>query len=397
VTRLSTLPAQRRKPYGPVGVLGVESTPFSKPFHGSDGNFTDTIASSPLEHIATRYRFPRELSGEGECIGILSFGGAISPSDLNLYFCQQNRTWPDIQFPVASCTNRPNLNSKYDREIALDIQVASTLAPGAKIVVYLASNDEAGWVDALTRAIHDQENQPSVLSISWGATEDSWSADAMQAATHLLRQAANLGITICAASGDDGCARDLHGNCRVTFPASSPYVLACGGTIIAADDREVVWNIRNKSASGGGISDRIPRPDWQPSLSSILTHGFPCRRNSGFDGRQIPDVSGPASSYSVYVGGRYQNGAGGTSAVAPLWSALIARLNQGLRSRGFGPVGYFHPRLYRNPPVQKTFCDVTSGHNDPFGRNGYEARRGWDACTGWGTPNGQLLLEALCS
>jgi kumamolisin len=394
VTPLTTVRTWSRKPSCTAGDLGLETSPFSKPFHSLDGNGTATIALSPLEYIAERYRFPRELSGEGECIGILAFGGAISPSDLNRYFQQQNRTRSEIRFQNASPTNRPNLNSEYDTEIALDIQLASTLAPGAQIVVYFASNDEPGWVDALNRAIHDDENRPSVLSISWGATEDVWSDDAIQTVTHLLRHAADLGITICAASGDDGCAKDLDGNSRVTFPASSPYVLACGGTSIA-DHREVVWNVRNKSASGGGISDRIARPDWQPPLSTVLAPGFPCRRNPAFDGRQIPDVSGLASPYNVYVGGRYQNGAGGTSAAAPLWSALIARLNQGLRSRGFRPVGHFPPVLYRDQSVQKTFCDVTSGHNDPFGRNGYEARLGWDPCTGWGTPNGNSLLREL--
>ena len=350
--------------------------------------------ATTIEHVADRYSFPQDLSGEGESIAILAFGGGISVRDLTCYFDQQMGRVPDLQFRNSNAKNQPNLDSHNDTELALDLQVAGRLAPGARIVTYFGTNDQRGWIENVSRAIHDPENRPSVLSISWGATEDWWEPSTLHTLNHLFREAAESGITVCAASGDDGCARDLDGYCRVTFPASSPYVLACGGSSIAVGDHEVVWNVRQKSASGGGISDRIPRPDWQNTISSD-SHP-PARRWPEFDGRQLPDVSGLASRiYSVYVGGLYRNGAGGTSAVAPLWAALIARLNEGLRKRGRSPVGYFHPRLYRDRAVQETFREIRHGHNDPFGTAGYEARSGWSACTGWGSPNGNRLLDAL--
>jgi kumamolisin len=214
----------------------------------------------------------------------------------------------------------------------------------------------------------------------------------------LFEEAVSLGITICAASGDDGCAMDGNGHCRVTFPASSPFVLACGGSSFLPEGDEVVWNVRNRSASGGGISDRVTRPDWQPSLSALSSLVAPSRLDPNFDGRQLPDVAGVASyTFTVYVSGSYYNGAGGTSAVAPLWSALIARLNEGLKRRWLPRIGYFNPLLYKDGLIQNSFREITRGHNDPFGGKGYEARPGWNHCTGWGSPDGERLLEALSS
>ena len=378
------------------GVVGLENFRQSKPFHSGSGNPLESNSASAIEQIADQYHFPSGLSGKGECIGILAFGGGIALSDLYRYFQELHGTIPDLRFEGVTSSNQPNLNSQHDRELALDIGIAGGLAPGARIVTYFGTNDEKGWIDALSRAIHDDENQPSVISISWGAFEDWWSNNAIKVLTQLFEEAATLGITICAASGDDGCAMDGDGYCRVTFPASSPLVLACGGSSLHADGCEVVWNVRNKSASGGGISDLMNRPNWQPPRFPVASSPAPSRRDPNFDGRQLPDVAGTASTtFSVYVGGSYRNGTGGTSAVAPAWSALIARLNEGLKRRGFPRVGYFNPLLYKDRFIQNTFRDIAVGHNDPFGRKGYEARCGWDHCTGWGSPNGGKLLEVL--
>jgi len=378
------------------GVFGLENLRQAKPFHSGNGNPLEPGSASSIERIANHYRFPRDLSGKGECIGILAFGGGIALSDLHRYFQQLHGNVPDLRFQGVTSVNQPNLNSQHDRELALDIEIAGGLAPGARIVVYFATNDEKGWVGALSRAIHDDENKPSILSISWGAFEDWWGRNTIKVMTQLFEEAASLGITICAASGDDGCAMDGDGHCRVTFPASSPLVLACGGSSLLADDEEIVWNVRNKSASGGGISDVVNRPDWQSSPSALASSPSPSRHNPNFDGRQLPDVAGAASTtFSVYVGGCYHNGAGGTSAVAPLWSALVARLNESLRRRGLPRVGCFNPLLYNDRLIQNTFRDITIGHNDPFGRKGYEARPGWTPCTGWGSPDGERLLREL--
>jgi kumamolisin len=367
--------------------------PFTRPL--CSAAWAATASHRDLDRICAHYRFPENLSGKGECIGILAFGGAVSESDLARYF-QHLACAPDLRFEILGTSDLPNQNSRHDAETALDIQLAGGLAPGARIVTYFASNNEKGWADALDRVIHDRKNCPSVLIISWGATEDLWQPATLHALNDLFQQAARRGITVCVASGDDGCAQDSDGYCRVTFPASSPFVLACGGTSMAAGPSEVVWNVRNQNASGGGISDVLPRPGWQSILPPVPPP-VPCRRKSDFAGRRLPDVAGPAGQgYAVYVGARYQNRIGGTSAVAPFWAALIARLNEGLRRQGRPRLGYFHPRLYQDRAIQQTFRGITSGHNDPYTTKGYPAGPGWNCCTGWGSPDGVRLLEVLC-
>jgi kumamolisin len=102
----------------------------------------------------------------------------------------------------------------------------------------------------------------------------------------------------------------------------------------------------------------------------------------------VPDVAGnadPATGYQVRVDGE-DAVIGGTSAVAPLWAGLIARLNQRLGK----PVGFLNPLLYGAVHRAGGLRDVTEGNN-----GAYRAQAGWDACTGWGSPVGSRLLDAL--
>jgi kumamolisin len=283
----------------------------------------------------------------------------------------------------------------------LDIEVAASLAPEAKIVVYFAQFTEQGWVQAITTAIHDRQHRPSVLSISWGFTEgqDIWTSQAVRAVNQAFQSAALLGVTVCCASGDDGSEDQLaDGHAHVDFPASSPYVLACGGTSLHLSGQAVtgesVWNDGPRTsgggAGGGGISSMNAVPPWQ--------HGHvPQSVNPGHrSGRGVPDVAGNAdgnSGYTILVDGQVATNVGGTSAVAPLWAGLIARINQGLGK----PVGYLNPLLYGKLSQTGAFHDITVGNNDPTNGliGGYAAGAGWDPCTGWGSPDGTLLLEVL--
>jgi subtilase family serine protease len=207
-----------------------------------------------------------------------------------------------------------------------------------------------------------------------------------------LEDAAALGVTVTVASGDNGSTDgETDGNLHVDFPASSPYALACGGTTLYGSgskiSSEIVWNeTANKNgATGGGVSALFALPAYQKSAS------VPPVPQSNFVGRGVPDVSGdadPTTGYRVRVNGKDQV-YGGTSAVAPLWAALIALLNQKLGA----PVGFLNPKLYGLQPA--AFRDITSGNNDDSGRGNYNARTGWDPCTGLGSPNGTALLSAL--
>jgi kumamolisin len=198
-----------------------------------------------------------------------------------------------------------------------------------------------------------------------------------------------LGVSICVASGDNGATDGVSdGQDHVDFPASSPSVIGCGGTLLEASGNKIaeedVWNNSSSGggATGGGVSEFFALPSWQQSAK------VPAAPN-GFVGRGVPDVAGdadPDSGYEIVVDGQ-QEVVGGTSAVAPLWAGLIALMNQKLGK----PVGYLNPLLY-GASVEATFHDITSGNND-----GYSAGPGWDPCTGLGSPDGAKLLTALSS
>lgn len=273
-----------------------------------------------------------------------------------------------------------------DGEVTLDIEIVGSIAPGATLAVYFTQNSDAGFIDAVSRAVHDTTNKPSVISISWGGPESSWTSQSLNAFNSVLQTAAALGVTVCVAAGDSGSSDGSGSGNQVDFPASSPYVLACGGTNLTASgtsiSHEVVWNDGAQGgATGGGVSQAFPVPAWQSGLSATSTKGGA----AALSGRGVPDVAGDASpltGYSVLIDGE-QTVVGGTSAVAPLWAALIARIN----AASGQPAGFINPKLYKAPGVCN---DITQGNNGSFA-----AALGWDACTGLGSPNGQKVAAAL--
>lgn len=195
-----------------------------------------------------------------------------------------------------------------------------------------------------------------------------------------FQSAAALGVTVCVASGDNGSSDGAtDGSDHVDFPASSPYVLACGGTTLQAAGSsitsETVWNDGPQGGAGGaGVSSVFPLPTWQAGLKATKTSGG----SSPLTMRGVPDVCGdadPQTGYDVRIDGT-NTAIGGTSAVAPLWAGLVALVNEAKGSN----VGFVNPTLYANPDA---FHDVTTGNNGDF-----SAGPGWDACTGLGSPNG---------
>jgi kumamolisin len=272
----------------------------------------------------------------------------------------------------------------------LDIEVAGAVAPGATIVVYFAPNTDSGFLDAINQAVDDKQNNPSVISISWGGPESTWTSQSLQSYNSALEAASAVGVSVCVAAGDNGASDGVDdGLEHVDFPASSPYALACGGTHLVGSgtsiSSEVVWNdLPSNGATGGGVSATFPLPTWQANAN------VPPSVNPGnFVGRGVPDVAGdadPFTGYQVDVDGS-NIVVGGTSAVAPLWAGLIACFNSALKAS----VGYLNPTLYQSvAALAGTFHDITSGNND-----GYSAGPGWDACTGWGSPNGAAILSSL--
>ena len=373
-------------------VLGLDNHPIAMPHfrlldkQRKGKRQPSQMASFNPPQVAQLYNFPMGPNGAGQTIGILELGGGYNSSDLSSYFASLGIAEPRITaVSVDGATNSPN-DPNADGEVALDIEVAGSIAPGANIAVYFTPNTSQGFLDALTTAVHDTANgPPSVISISWGSAESNWTAQSMTAFDEACQSAAALGITITVASGDNGSSDGSSGN-NVDFPASSPHVLGCGGTeLIAANgaiQQEVVWNDQPQGgASGGGVSSVFPIPPWQ------MKANVPKPPTSG-GGRGVPDVAGDASpetGYNVFYGGQSAV-VGGTSAVAPLWAALIALLNQQSGSN----IGFANLALYQN--AENGFNDITQGSN-----GSYSAEPGWDPCTGLGSPNGNQLSQIFAA
>ena len=344
--------------------------------------------------IAQLYDFPTNGDGTGQCIAIIELGGGFKSRDIKNYFKNTlNITAPAVTaISVDGGHNSPTGDANGpDGEVMLDIEVAGAVAPKSSIAVYFAPNTDQGFYDAVAEAVHDTTRNPSVISISWGGPESSWTQQTLNEFNTLFEDAATLGVTVCVAAGDNGSTDGVtDGLQHVDFPASSPYALACGGTKLTASSgqygNEVVWNetANQEGSTGGGVSDFFAKPDYQVNAN------VPASVNPGnFVGRGVPDVSGdadPVSGYDVLVDGQ-ATVIGGTSAVAPLWAGLTACMNQVLGKR----IGGLTPLLYSQvAPVNGTFHDITSGNN-----GAYTAGPGWDACTGWGTPIGSAIIAAL--
>jgi kumamolisin len=339
--------------------------------------------------VAQLYQFPTGATGAGQTIALIELGGGYQQSDLTTFFSNLGITPPQVTaISVDSATNQPTGDpNSSDAEVLLDIEVSGAVAPGAAIAVYFAPNTSQGFLDAITTAVHDQTTNPNVISISWGGAESTWTSQAMQSYDQAFQDAVALGVMVCTASGDDGSDDDqTDGQAHVDFPSSSPNVLSCGGTTLESSNgniqSEVVWNDGSgNGASGGGVSEIFPLPTYQQSAN------VPVSVNTGFVGRGVPDVAGdadPNTGYNVEVDGQAIV-VGGTSAVAPLWSALIALLNQQLGKS----VGFLNNSIY-GALSTTGFNDIVSGNN-----GAYSAGPGWDACTGWGSPIGTALLSGL--
>ena len=370
-----------------VAVLGLDDRPQARALLRRAHRHATAVSYTPLQ-LGSVYRFPEQTTGAGQTLAIIELGGGFAQRELDTYFAGLGITGPEVSaVGVDGATNVAGGDPQgADGEVLLDIEVAGALAPGAAVVVYFAPNTDQGFLDAVSTAAQATPT-PTAMSISWGQSEDEWTGQARQAMDSAFADAAALGVTVTAAAGDDGSTdRAADGGPHVDFPAASPHVLACGGTYLSADastgrvHSETVWNEgAGKGATGGGVSDTFPRPAWQSAA------GTP----SG--GRGVPDVAGdadPQSGYQILVDGT-ATVIGGTSAVAPLWAALVCRLAEGT-GRKFGLLA---PLLYAGVSPGTTppgFRDITVGSNGAF-----DAAPGWDACTGLGVPDGTALLTRL--
>ena len=353
---------------------------------------------SPLD-VAGRYRFPTSHRGAGQTLAVLVLGGGFYEDDLRQFFGER---MPRIRIvEVAGAKNDPapkpaieqfldELAAKksltatgealsqlwWTLETTADIQLAGSFAPEADLVLYFAPNTTLGKLEAITAVITDQQHNPDVLSCSWGAREAELDESFVRAADGYFQLGALRGLSICYSSGDKG-ADIVDGKPSAHFPATSPHVLACGGTTLDTDVPEYAWDESSGSfvmASGGGFSRFFHRPTWQK--------GVPDGPGGGAR-RGVPDASGKADyleGYELVLAGQSIR-CGGTSSAAPMWAGLVTRLGEALKTR----VGWLSPLLYARPSMLNL---VAPGLDDP-------AKAGWNQATGLGSPDGQALLRQL--
>jgi kumamolisin len=335
---------------------------------------------------------PKDLKGDHQTIGILEFGGSLSDADLpRILGVERVSQRVHVVTPKAFV---PTRGVEFTREAAVDGQIVTGLLPHASVVFYSLPDNEQGWIIGLQHILFEDSHHPEVLSISWGYPELrthggswQWTSGAIHTIEDLFASAVLLGTTVCCSSGDSGPGGWPPG---VNYPASSPYVLGCGGTMF--NGQEVVW-CNGQGSSGGGISDMIPRPSWQDPGRIKVTVDDLQRPKSSLDGRRLPDVAANALFSSVSYGYVW-----GTSVAAPRWAALIAAANQAIQRRVNLSAGNITALFYDESTGLQSSCnDVVSGNNawPPHTGHCYRASSGWNACTGWGSPRANEVIDAL--
>lgn len=389
--------------------------------------------------VAGMYNFPPG-GAEGQTIGLVEFGPqGYAQSDIDSFF-------QEVELPAPTIVNVPADGDTVleGGECVLDIDVAGSAAPGATLAIYFSggASDDPAVIQLYKNAVHDAVNNPSVISISYAGAESSYSPATLAAIHETFEEAALLGVTILAASGDNGACDNGAVNAyfahvpTAQYPASDPYVTGCGGTSITRNFQlkaeavftENTWNDKRwdlntwiidgfgpsfqgtfvGGATGGGLSGSFEQPPWQSGIGVGPAGSLGVRLPKY--GRGVPDISGNASMTSGYQ--LFYFGAPtliyGTSAVAPLYAGLVALMNARLPKN----VGFLNPLLYGFKARRTAFRDIADGisnavpyclnHNLVSGvlpdlglSKGYKSGPLWDPCTGLGVVNGEALLESI--
>lgn len=336
---------------------------------------------SPLTvlEVAKAYNFPSGKNLDSRKVAVIELGGGCRHADIFMFCDQLGVARPTLKDHSVDWAHNGILTAAADGEVALDLCVIAAICPGVQIHTVYAPNTVKGFADAIKYAVDNI--YPDSISISWGAPENtSWASADRKLMDDVMSAANRSGIAVYCAAGDNGSSDGVSdGKSHCDFPASSPFAIACGGTRLDIDSEgkrnlERVWDINDGHGStGGGVSSVYPALNV-PNAPAL-------------NGRAVPDISGnadPQSGYEIkcdFIG----ETVGGTSAVAPLYSALHAIL----QSYCFNKLGDIKPLLYSAP--KECFFDVTEGSNGDF-----HASEGFDCCTGLGVVDGGALLDHLC-
>jgi len=340
------------------------------------------------------------ITGDGQSVAILQFG-KDTDKDLKVFDSAFGIQGPPPE-RITIGDGVAAAPADFGTEATLDTQVVRAAAPGAQILVYGFENSTsmAQAVDTIVA-----EGRTKIISLSYGKCylpgEFMLPAEVDQG-FQSFAAAALAGVTLYAAAGDWGAFTchvfDQTEHRESTFwPSCTDNVVGVGGTYLETKDdgsylRETGWeHYLTTSGTGGGLSPADPMPAWQVG---------PGVQNDKSDGhRQCPDVSAvadPDSGYLIYVTDQATGEAGwqmvgGTSAATPLWAGIQALMQQVAAQQGVDALGFLAPRFYRIAQSEPgAFHDVTRGGNLVDA-----SVPGWDFATGVGTPDVEVLTQAL--
>ena len=285
-------------------------------------------------------------------------------------------------------------------ETDLDLQAAIGANPNlAQILMYIDAN--GSFSSQLVNSFNKiaQDNQATVLSVSYGLDENQQGQAAVTAENTALTQLQAQGITVFVSSGDQGAAGREGSGLNAPDPGSQPLVTSVGGTRLNVTSKEVwssetVWNdlANGHGATGGGVSKFWTIPSYQllkGQSVAVANGGSATMRN-------VPDIAADADPYTPYseycgcYGGWF--GDGGTSLSAPIWAGMATVVNANRVNAGLPRLGFFNTALYKLGKKEKNFHDITSGNN---GSPGYAAGKGYDNDTGFGSVDLGVLMPKL--
>jgi kumamolisin len=428
--------ALRRLVTGVIGLntrrLDDDALPASSGYQGPDPGATPSGCAAgtaqggftPNEYLDAYQYAPLQqqgLLGQGERVALIEIDG-FQMSDLETFANCFGLHLPTIRtFPIGDAGRLP-----AGGEATLDLELLDAAAPSLKSIdVYETQSEAAAVLAGLATPLQSTGFKPQVISVSLGLceseTRQSVGQSGINALETVLKVASAAGVSVLGAGGDSGSAACPNSgsttappeplpNLAVTFPASSPWVTAVGGTNfdLTAQNQlssQVVWNDADEipgSAAGGGVSELFTRPSWQDGVVSSRWRAEP-------DVAMLADVS---PGYAVYCtaqeecDGRGWISFGGTSAATPLLAGGFAVVDEALRREGHIALGLANPLLYRlgrdTTTAAQVFYDVTNGSNDvgPFIQSSQQplgccsAGPGYDEASGWGGLNLQAFEQA---
>ena len=358
-----------------AGLSGLVAHPLA--VTPANGNGLGYVTPAEISHAYGFDQVPAPANGAtangaGQTIAIVdSSDDPTIAGDLQVFDQANNLAAPPSFRKVDQTggTNYPAVDPNWTPEIAIDVEWAHAMAPGANILLV---ETNTGNLSDLLAGIDYARNQPgvSVVSMSWDESEFSQEA-ALD--SYFTTPANHQGVTFVAATGDTGAP--------ASWPAVSPNVLAIGGTTLQTLDAQGDYRSESGwSGGGGGFSLYESEPSYQNNVQhsgsrTIPDVAYDADPNTGF---MIYSSTGPGAGWSIY---------GGTSIATPQWAALVAIANQERTAAGYGTL--------RNAEADAYLLPASDFHDVASGDNGFTAGPGYDLVTGRGTPYANRIIHDL--